>query len=451
MDKRDNIDFGTTNVGKLFSSILFPTLLGMVFNVALNLTDGIFVGQGVGSDALAAVNIIAPIFLITTGVGLMFGVGVSVVVSIHLSRGKTKVASINVTQGVLASSLLMFVFTVASFCFSDDIVRLFGATDRLTPLAVDYFVHFVPSCLFLALGIIGMFVIRLDGSPVYAMMCSIVPALLNMFLDYLFIFPFGWGLSGAALATATSIVVGGMMVLFYLFFLTKKVSLYRLKLSYTSFCLTLRNVGYMLRLGFSAMLSELAVASLMLTGNYVFVKHLGEDGVAAFSVACYLFPTIFMVGNAIAQSAQPIISYNYGAGESRRVIHAMRLSVLTALVCGVLVCGVMLTSAPEIVELFLSPGTTAYYIAADGIPLFSLGFVFLIVNMALIGYYQSTEKYVESNLFTILRGFIVLVPSFLLFPSVWGINGIWIAQPFAEAFTCIAIITVFLFRKKRSR
>lgn len=107
---KDSIDFGSMEIPKLFRKLLIPTVLGMVFSAVFVITDGIFVGQGIGSDALAAVNITAPLFLISTGIGLMFGVGASVVASIHLSQGKLKTARINVTQAVVISS---FVFGCA--------------------------------------------------------------------------------------------------------------------------------------------------------------------------------------------------------------------------------------------------------------------------------------------------------------------------------------------------
>ena len=115
MEMKDSIDFGAMNISKLFRKLLIPTVLGMVFSAIFVITDGIFVGKGVGSDALAAVNITAPLFMITTGIGLMFGVGASVVASIHLSHGKQKVAGINITQALVFSSLLIFL--LSAFCF----------------------------------------------------------------------------------------------------------------------------------------------------------------------------------------------------------------------------------------------------------------------------------------------------------------------------------------------
>ena len=111
---KDSIDFGSMDIPKLFQKLLIPTVLGMIFSAIFIITDGIFVGKGIGSDALAAVNITAPLFLINTGVALMFGIGASVVASIHLSQGKVKVARINITQAVVVSSLLLIAYAASS-------------------------------------------------------------------------------------------------------------------------------------------------------------------------------------------------------------------------------------------------------------------------------------------------------------------------------------------------
>ena len=121
---KDSIDFGSMEIPRLFRKLLIPTVLGMVFSAAFVITDGIFVGRGVGSDALAAVNITAPLFIINTGVGLMFGVGASVVASIHLAHGKVKTARINVTQAVVVSSLLLVAYSLAICLFAPGAARL---------------------------------------------------------------------------------------------------------------------------------------------------------------------------------------------------------------------------------------------------------------------------------------------------------------------------------------
>jgi Na+-driven multidrug efflux pump len=211
-------------------------------------------------------------------------------------------------------------------------------------------------------------------------------------------------------------------------------------LTLTSFYLTARNVGYMVRSGFSSMLGELAMSTMLLTGNYIFIRELGEDGVAAFSVACYLYPIVFMVNNAVAQSAQPIISFNYGAGNRYRVRRAFRVSLGTATICGVLATTFLTLAAKPLVGLFLQAGTKAYEIAIEGLPLFSYSAIFFAMNVAIIGYFQATEQNTRATLCMLLRGLIFLVPAFVLMPIFITPQGMWLAVPVTECMTLGVIL-----------
>ena len=274
--ERDSIDFGKTRIEPLFNSIFYPTLLSMVFASLFTVADGIFVGQGVGSNALAAINIVSPLFLITTGLALMFGVGVSVVASIHLSQNNNKAANINITQAFDVATLLMIIIAIAVFLFRIPFLRLLGSSETLLPLCQAYLLAILPGCICIVIQMIGTFVIRLDGSPKFAASLEIFPGLLNIFLDWLFVFPMQMGIAGSGIASSISCAAAAGMVVWYMFFRAKTVRLFRLKLSRTSLYLTARNVGYMARSGFSSMLGELAMSMMLLTGNCVFMRALGE-------------------------------------------------------------------------------------------------------------------------------------------------------------------------------
>lgn len=440
---KDSIDFSSMEISTLFRKLLIPTVLGMVFSAIFVITDGIFVGKGIGSDALAAVNITAPLFMITAGIGLMFGVGSSVVASIHLSQGKRRVASINITQALVFSTLLILIMSALCFYYIEPLAKLLGSSDRLLPLAVEYMAWYLPFLVFYEILNIGMFCIRLDGSPTYAMMCNAIAAILNIILDYIFIFEFGWGIMGAAFATSLGTVVGGLMTLIYLLKFSRSLHLCRIKLSIKSMMLTLRNVGYMIKLGSSAFISEASIACMMFLGNYVFIHYLGEDGVAAFSIACYFFPIIFMVYNAIAQSAQPIISYNFGAGQPDRVRKALHLAIRTALICGISFFIITVLCRQNIVSLFIDRSYAAFDIAVNGIPYFGIGFIFFAFNMIGIGYYQSVERGQRAMIITLLRGVVFMLIGFLVLPKILGVPGIWLAVPFAELLTMLYIIGIY--------
>ncbi len=439
--ERDKLDFATMKVGSLFRAMFIPTLIGMLSNTLLTLIDGIFVGRGVGEYGIAAVNIVAPLYMVATGIGLMFGIGASVIAGIRLAQGNIKSARIVMTQGFLIASLLAMIIVGLMVLAPDSVLGMLGCSERLYPFALDYMLPLWAAIFFVMIQCIGMMLIRLDGSPRYAMWCQAVPAVINIALDYVMIFPMGMGVRGAAVATSISCVIGGLMVLGYFLWSADRLRFCRLRICGKSLRHSLRNVGYMARLGFATFLSEIAMSVMMITGNYVFMERLREPGVAAYSIACYLFPVVFSIANAVAQSAQPIISYNYGAGLPERVALTLRIALRTAGISGIIVtCGLWLGSR-GVVSLFLSSDDAAYSIAVGGLPIFATCAIFFAVNITFIGYYQSIERPVRAIIYTLLRGIVLLVPAFILLPSLTGDAGLWLAIPATEAITTIIIIS----------
>ena len=288
--EKDAIDFKNNSVSTLYRKLLIPTLLGTLSMSAMTTIDGIFVGHGVGSDGVAAVNIVGPVYQVFSGIGLMIGTGCSVVVSIFMARGKTKVARMNVAQALIFSTLLTAVVCLFAMLFPERFARLLGASETLISSASDYLFWIMPSYVFQMWSLIGLFIIRLDGAPKVAMWCNVVAALMNIVLDWVMIFPLGWGVKGAAIATSISIMTGGIIAISYLLFYARTLKPVLPKLSRKSLCLSLRNMGYHCRIGSPSMLGEMTLAVLIFMGNLMFMKHLGDDGVAAFGIACYYTP-----------------------------------------------------------------------------------------------------------------------------------------------------------------
>lgn len=449
-DNRDTIDFAHTKIPALFRSLFIPTLLGMLFNMAFLLTDGIFIGHGVGPEGLAVVNLVAPIMMVATGLGMMLGIGGSVVSAIHLSKENVKAARIIVTQAFWAALAVSVLLGLVYFLFPSTVLSLLGVSKKLMPLALEYYLWFIPTTLLLMFQIVGEFVIRLDGSPRFAMYSNVIPALVNIGFDYLFIIVFDWDLRGAALATDIGTFVGAAMTFYYMTFKPQTLSFYRLKRTRTSLRLSLRNVGYMTRTGFSAFVGEFAISVMMLTGNRAFGSHLGDEGIAAFGVICYLFPLVFMIYNAAAQSAQPIISFNYGAGNRSRVLQTFRHSLAISLAFGLFMTLLFVLFAPTVVAIFLAPDTASFRLAAVGLPLFATGYVFVSFNISAIGYFQSVEQSTFATLLMLCRGVVFLVAAFLLLPPLLGTAGLWLAVPCAEMLTVAAAGLWLLLRKSHS-
>ena len=447
--KRDAIDLGTVKVFTLFKKYFIPTLFGMLSMSAVTAIDGIFVGHGIGSDGIAAINICIPLLMLFTGVGLMVGAGSSVVSSIQLSRGKSKAARINVTQAILFVTIVALIPSVLMMAYPSATARMLGASEHLTPMVREYLLWFIPSLMFQMWCSVCLFIIRLDGAPRLAMMCNVTAAIISVLLGWLFIFPLGWGLMGAAFAATIGLFAGGLIGLVYLFRFARKLRFYPVKWSVKSLRLSFRNLGYQCRIGSSALLTEATLATLMFVGNQVFMKYLGDDGVGAFGIACYYIPFVFMVGNAIAQSAQPIISYNFGL-DRKRVVATERIALLTSVVSGIVIMAAFSLFPHILVGLFINPNNPAARIAIEGYPYFSTAFIFFILNLTVIGYYQSIERVKPATLFALLRGFIFLIPSFLLLPEILGNNGIWLALSFSEVLTTVTMLVVYGIVRKKS-
>ncbi|MBS6576027.1 MATE family efflux transporter [Parabacteroides goldsteinii] len=446
--QRDSLDFKSMSVGKLFTKLLVPTIMGMAASALFTVVDGIFVGNGIGSDAMAAVNISAPIFMIITGVGLMFGMGGGILTSINLSQGKKKVANINFTQSVIALVFISLVMTLLLTIFPHKIATLFGSDEYLMDMVVEYLFWFSISLPFTVLVVALPFFIRLTN-PKISMWAMLAATVVNIILDYLFIFVFKWGLFGAAIATDIGEFVGAAIMIIYLFRHSIAIRFVWLKLSVKSLLLTLRNVGYMIKLGFSVFLSEITISVMIISGNYVFMDYMGADGVAAYSVICYLFPIIFMVFNATVQSAQPIISYNYGCGQMKRSDNALRLSMLFTLAFAFSIMLLFICFTRSIVTLFIpDTASAAWGYAVAGLPLFATDYLFFGINIIIIGYYTSIERLRRAISLTVLRGILPVVFFFTL-PLLLDVNGIWLAVAAGDITTTVVIVILLIVDKVR--
>ena len=431
--EQTGLDYGKGKIGALFRKIFFPTLFGMIFTALITIADGVFVGNKVGPDGIAAVNIIAPIWMVATGIGLMLGIGASVVAGMALANNDNDRANRVVSQSFMCGTFIMLLIELFALIFPRTVAMILGCSDHLLPLALDYLCWLMPGLLFLSWGCIGMMIIRLDGSPKYAMMCNVIPAILNVVGDYVLIYPCNMGIKGAAIATGGSVIVGGLMAIFYF----RWSYVLKLKPGFQGFG---RNVLRVSAIGSSAFVTEIAMSIMMITGNVVFMQYYGDAGVAAYSIACYLFPIMFMMSNAVAQSAQPIISYNYGTNAIDRVAGAFIISLRVALLCGVSACAGIVLGSKWLVEMFIPITTTAGQLAVKGLPIFSICAVFFALNIAYIGYYQSIGKAMRAISLTLLRGVILLVPLFFVLPAIFPQWGMWAAIPAAELLTFMIII-----------
>lgn len=446
-DKSLAMDLGKDNVMTLFFKLFFPTLLGLLSMAAVTAINGAFVGHGIGSDGLAAVNITVPLWMIFSGLGLMFGAGCSVVASTLLANNSEDKAQLHVAVAFSFATIITIIVSVLVMCFPSATARLFGASDHLLPLVRTYLILVMPCFVFQMWSAMGLFIIRLDGSPKVAMWCNIITAVLTLGGDWLMIFVLNKGLGGVAFSTCIAIVTGGLIAAIYILFYARQLRFSINSIRHETIKGIFKSITYQCKIGSSSLLGELMLAILTFVGNYVFMRYLGDNGVGAFGIACYYTPFIFMIANAIIQSAQPIISYNYTSKAYERVSQTERMLFFAALTAGILLTLVFLFLPNILVHFFVGKNDPAAPIAIDGFPYFAVGILFFMFNVCIVGYFQSLEQMKSALVLMILRGFVILVPAFLLLPGLIGVQGIWLAMPVSEAITFIFSV-IFLSRTK---
>lgn len=435
----EELDFRNDSVGRLFGRQLIPALLGMLAAALYVVVDGIFVGRGVGSDAIAAVNINNPLMTFVSGLGLMFGMGGGVMASFNLARGQKRAANRNLTQTVIVTTIVSTALTFVLCMLPRQFGYLLGADDRLIDGVSEYMFWYALCFPFMVMMTVLPFFIRLSN-PKVPMWSLTVGAVLNVILDYTFIFILDWGLFGAAIATGIGQAVGAIIMLFYIFRPDYAVMMMKPKLKWRAIRFTARAVPHMVNLGFSVFLGEITLSIMGVAGNYAFMNHMGADGVAAYSIVCYVFPVILMIFNATVQSAQPIVSYNYGCGQPSRSRRALKYALGFSALISVAMSLAFYFGSEALTTLFIPNQTNpAWQLAAEGLPWYAADFLFFGFNTIIIGYYMSLEYLTRANLLTVVRGLLPVIFFFSL-PIMMGEHGLWIAVPAADLCTCCLIL-----------
>lgn len=414
-------------------------MTGMVFSSIFVVADGMMVGRGIGAEGLAAVNIVSPLFTLSTGWGLMFGTGGSVLAARVLSRNDRKGANTAAAISLAVSGLSVLAVISLMLCFPHATVKILSAPEELETQVLEYFYPIALAIFFNVIMNVGLFFIRLDGSPGYAMGCIAAGAVMNIGLDWLFVFPLRMGLEGAALATLITQIASVAMMLWYIF---RKASVFRAEEMagiWKSMPEKKKTAAQIASVGFPAFLGDISISLMTITGNITFARYLGTDGVAAFSIICFIMPILFMAYNAVIQSAQPIISFNL-AMSPERARKSLTLAFSVTLAAGAGFTAATWADSGMIASLFLEQGTEAYGIAAEGLKLFALAFLPTGMNILAVGWLQSAGNGRLSTLVTVLRGIVFMAAAFIILPGIMGERGIWLAVPAAELLAMFLII-----------
>lgn len=414
-----------------FLTYAVPSAFAMLISALYTIIDGIFVGKGVGDNALAAVNIVLPFTVMLVGIANMMAVGGGALVSKNIGANKVEKA-VNIFRQV-CKFLLIVSIVVSIFCviFADIIVDILGSTTILKDLSVDYLRYYALFCVPNLVGIVLNSLVRNDNKPKLAMVSVIAGAITNIILDYVFIFWFGLGIKGAAIATGLGQIVTVLILLPH--FIKKKGNL-----TFGKVKLEKEIISDLLKVGFPSFLSQISFSVIVLIHNIIIVKVMGETGVAAYSIINYLGTNIYMVLFGLTLGAQPLISYNFGRKDKEKVLKFYKINCIVGLVATTLFIAICYLFGRQIVSIFTND-LIVLNIAYFAVKLSSLSYYVVGLNIGTIVYYQSIERPNIATLMCLFRSVIFLPISLILLAKFFGSNGIWAGTLVSESLTFIAI------------
>jgi putative MATE family efflux protein len=440
MDRSQSL--GEEKISTLLWRFSLPAITGMVVNAFYNVIDSIFVGRGVGEIGLTAVTIAFPIMIVLMGLGMLVGVGAAAVVSLRIGEKKQQEAEHILGNAFTLSMILAIGFTACILLFLDPLLKMLGAEPNVLPYARDFTKVIVLGSVFMYVGFGLNNIVRAEGNPRMAMSTTLISAGLNILLNPLFIFIFHLGVSGSALATVVSQGVSAIWI--FIYFLRGKSLI---KLRKINLVLDKDIVLSIFKIGMSPFLMQIAASMTTILFNYTLLRYSGELAVASIGIINRIAMLMLMPIFGISQGLQPIIGYNYGAGNYSRVIKALKIAIGAATLFSTIGFLLVQIFDKQIIMLFndnselISIGSAAMRINLCMLPV--IGFQIIGAN-----YFQAVGKAGYAIVLSMSRQLILLIPLLLLLPTLLGVNGVWLASPISD-FTAALLTGVFLFWELR--
>ena len=408
-----------TNIAKKFAKYVTLNIFGMIGLSCYILADTFFVARGIGVNGLTALNLAIPIYSFIHGAGLMVGMGGATRFSI--SRSPTVF-----TQSLYFILILSGFFVTIGVFFSGGLASLLGAnfaTLEMTSTYLQIILCFSP--MFMLNNLILCF-IRNDGNPKLPMQAMLIGSLSNIILDYIFVFPLQMGMFGAALATGTSPIIS--LLVLSLHFVKKNNSFMPHKTK-----LHPHDIKDISMLGSSALITELSSGIVMIIFNSIILKLSGNVGVAAYGIVANIALVVISIFTGISHGSQPLISDSYGRGEIKDVKKLFKYGGVTAILFAVGIYIVTFIFAEPIVSAFnKEQNLELAKIAIKGLRIYFVAFVFVGFNVLTATYFCSCDEPKKAFLISMLRGFIVIIPTTFLLSAIFGMVGIWCALAVSE-------------------
>ena len=416
-----------------------PSIIAMLLQTMITITDGYFTGNYVGEDALAAINLGLPILYLFLGTGLCTGVGGSVISGRLLGANDKEKASKVMSQTLATTIVICIVVSVITFILFTPILNILNAGEGLANYFTEYYrIMLFTYPLMVFSTVLGMF-IRTEGKPQVCMIVYIIACILNVILDYIFVALLGMGVKGSAIG---SLIVNAITALFQLaYFLTKSTNLKIISFRFepSVFRETMLN-------GSSEFIGEMASAVSMFVFNYVLMKYVGEKGVAAFTILGFVVYGYSMICIGFGQGIIPLVSTLSGAGELDTAIDIRKITNKILFIIGTIIAVIFIFFGKNYSMMFGS-GELVSELVCTGFRIYAITFVVMGFDVINSMYFTGIGDAKSSAIISSLRGIVLLLVFTLVLPVFFGMNGVWMSAPLTEVLT--ALVAVILLNDKK--
>lgn len=441
-EKQESFYLASESVGRLLVRFAVPCVLSLLVSALYNIVDQIFIGQSVGYLGNAATTVVYPFTVIALALALLLGDGGAALLSLALGAGDQETGRHCVGSCLTLTLLVSLVLTAAGFLWMDSILHLFGVTEASYAYAQQYLQIILIGIPFYMLTSSLNATIRADGAPAFAMCATVLGAVLNLILDPVAIFVFHMGVQGAAIATVVGQVASCVMTLLY--FRRPKT----FQLEKRSFRPHARLTGRICQLGISSFITQISIVIITCVANNLCVSYgthsvYGADiPLSALGIVFKVFGIVIAFAVGIAVGGQPIIGYNYGAGNHQRVFAAYRLILLADAVVGVVAMLLFELVPQHIVSLFGNESALYNEYAILCFRIYLGGILLCCLQKASSIFLQSIGRPVQATALSLARDVIFLVPGVVILARISGVTGMLWAGPIADVLS--AILTVVL-------
>lgn len=438
-----NIQLSEHFTYKKLIKFTIPTIIMMIFTSIYGVVDGIFVSNYAGADEFAGVNLIMPFLMILGSIGFMIGTGGSALVSKTMGEGDRDKANEYFSMLIYIVTIAGLILSVVGFIFMEQIAKLLGAEGSLINICTTYGRTLVVALIpFLLQNCFQSFLVVAE-KPKMGLVISIISGIINMLLDFLFIYILKMGVFGAALATLISQFVGGIVpIIYFIFSKNSSLKLVKTKIELKPILSACAN-------GSSEMVTNLSMSLVNMLYNLQLIKYAGNNGVVAYGIIMYvgfIFSGTYL-GYSIGSA--PIIGYHYGAGNKEELKCLLKRSLRLIIITSIIMTGLAELLAKPLGSIFVSYDAELLDMTTNAIRLFALSYLISGINIFASSFFTALNNGLVSAVISFLRTLVFQIAMIYILPAIIGINGIWLAVVVAEILALFVSIIFLLKNRKK--